>query len=82
MYPYTGPPLGTDNRMTWPGTVLGVYTQTCSPSITIASPGGSLNRMASLAGPAWTSVPWLSALSIIGLSITCTKSARRLASER
>jgi hypothetical protein len=36
----------------------------------MASPGGSLNRMASLAGPDWVSVPLLSALSIIGLSIT------------
>ena len=37
------------------------------PSITTASPGGSVNRMASLSGPACTSVPRLSALSIIGI---------------
>ena len=41
-----------------------------------------MNRIESLAGPAWISVPRLSALSIIGLSMTCTKSALRLASDR
>ena len=40
------------------------------PSMTMASPGGSVKRMASLESPACTSVPLLSALSIIGLSIT------------
>ena len=45
-------------------------------------PGGSVNRMLSFAGPACTSVPRLSALSIIGLSMTWTKSAVRLDRER
>jgi hypothetical protein len=47
-----------------------------------ASPDGSVKRMASLSGPACTSVPRLSALSIMGLSMICTKSAVRLESER
>ena len=83
LYPYTGPPLGTESRITWSGTVLGrIDPDVFAHRSRWPRPDGSLKRIASLAGPACTRVPLLSALSIMGLSISCTKSACKLASER
>ncbi len=74
----SAPPSGSPG----PEWCWGCRPRPMRPSMMTASPGGSVKRMASLSGPAWTSVPRLSALSIMGLSITCTKSAVRLVSER
>src|SRR2546429_8398754 len=66
-------------RITWPGVVLGVYSQRKRPSATMRSPLGAVNRMAKRLGRIWYSRPRVvSGAPIIGLVMICTKSAERL----
>src|SRR6266700_3342179 len=66
-------------RITWPGVVLGVYSQRKRPSATMRSPLGAVNRMAKRLGRIWYSRPRVvSGVPIIGLVMIWTNSAERL----
>src|SRR2546421_7970615 len=67
------------DRITWPGVVLGVYSQRNRPSATMRSPLGAVNRIAKRLGRIWYSRPRVvSGVPIIGFVMICTKSAERL----
>src|SRR6266480_4008084 len=66
-------------RITWPGVVLGVYSQRKRPSATMRSPLGAVNRIAKRLGRIWYSRPRVvSGVPIIGFVMIWTKSAERL----
>src|SRR2546429_9667102 len=72
------PYSGMRDRITWPGVVLGVYSQRKRPSATMRSPLGAVNRMEKRLGRIWYSRPRVvSGVPIIGIAMIWRKSAER-----
>src|SRR5436309_15412956 len=68
------------DRITWPGVVLGVYSQRWRPSATMRSPFGSVNRIAKRLGRiGYSRARVVSGAAIMGFATTCRKAADRVA---
>src|SRR5947208_15241291 len=73
------PYSGMRDRITWPGVVLGVYSQRKRPSATMRSPLGAVNRIAKRLGRIWYSRPRVvSGVAIIVIVMIWTNSAGRI----